>query len=61
MKFLKQATYIGYVTAKLSNLSKQHTDLHRILFTEGSLKIKKDLELASRPHFSYNFDKKIIF
>ena len=30
----------------------QHADLHRILFTEDSLKIKKGLELVSRPHFS---------
>ena len=33
----------------------QHADLLRFLFTEDSLKIKKGLELVSRPHFSYNF------
>ena len=33
----------------------QHPGLHRFLFKEYSLKIKKDLELGSRPHFSYNF------
>ena len=33
----------------------QDTDLLRFLFKEGSLKIKKGLELVSRPHFSYNF------
>ena len=33
----------------------QHADLLEILFTEDSLKIKKGLELVSRPHFSYNF------
>ena len=39
----------------------QHTDLHRIFFTEDSLKIQKSLEVVSRPHFSYNFlIKKII-
>ena len=48
MKFLKQATYIKYVIAKLSKFV-------QILFTEDSLKIKKGLELVSRPHFSYNF------
>ena len=30
----------------------QHADLLRIVFTEDSLKIKKDLGLVSRPHFS---------
>ena len=29
-----------------------HADLHRILFTENSLKIKKGLELVSMPQFS---------
>ena len=33
----------------------QHADLHRIFFTEDFLKIKKGLELVSRPHFSKNF------
>ena len=28
----------------------QHTDLLRLLFTEDSLKIKKDLELVSGPN-----------
>ena len=42
--------------------SNQHADLLRSLFTEDSLKIKKGLELVSRPHFSYNFyDKKLYF
>ena len=31
--------------------SNQHTDLLRFLFTKDYLKIKKDLELVSRPHF----------
>ena len=52
MKFLKQATYIGYVIAKRSKSVQQHADLLRIGFTEDSLKIKKGLELVSRPHFS---------
>ena len=39
----------------------QHADLHRIFFIEGFLKIKKGLELVSRPHFWKNFFiKKII-
>ena len=49
MKLLKQAIYIRYVIAELSN---QPADLLRFLFTEVSLKIKKGLELVSRPHFS---------
>ena len=32
--------------------SNQYADLLRIVFTEDSFKIKKGLELASRPHFS---------
>ena len=36
----------------------QYADLHRILFTEDSLKIKKGLELVFRPNFSYNFFNK---
>ena len=32
-----------------------HADLLRFLFKEDSLKIKKVLELVSRPHFSQNF------
>ena len=32
-----------------------HVYLLRFLYTEDSLKIKKGLELVSRPHFSYNF------
>ena len=39
----------------------QRAGLLRFLFTEDSLKIKKDLELVSRPHFPYNFMiKKVI-
>ena len=38
-----------------------HVGLLRFLFTEDSLKIKKGLELVSRPHFPYNFMiKKVI-
>ena len=60
MKLLKQTTYIRYVLAKQNyqNLSKS---AHRFYFTEDSLKIKKGLELVSRPYFSYNFFKKISF
>ena len=40
----------------------QHADLLRMLFVEDFWKIKKGLELVSRPHFSYNFfDKKNLF
>ena len=38
----------------------QCTDIIRFLFTEDYLKIKKDLELVSKPHFSF-FDKKFSF
>ena len=33
----------------------QHGDLLRFLFTEDSLKLKKDLELVSRQNFPQNF------
>ena len=33
----------------------QHADLLTILFTEDSWKIRKGLELVSRPHFAYTF------
>ena len=56
MKFMKQATYIGYVMAKLLK-SVQISMLTSLesFFTEDSWKIEKGLELVSRPHFSYNF------
>ena len=53
MKFLKQTTLIRYVTAKLSKFVQFSTlSSYRFPFTEDSLKIKKGLELVSRPHFS---------
>ena len=33
----------------------QHADFLSFLYIEDSLKIKKDLELDSRPHFSWKF------
>ena len=36
----------------IKNCPNQNTDLPRFLFKEDSLKIKKGLELVSRPHFS---------
>ena len=39
----------------------QHAELLGMLFIEDSLKIKKGLELVSRPHFSYNFLIKKLF
>ena len=54
MKILKQAIYIRYVIAKLSKLV-QTAYRPPQLFTEDSLKIKKGLELVSRPHFSWDF------
>ena len=58
MKVLKQATYIRYVLAKLSKLSKQHADLRRFLFTEDSLKIKKHFFLFQK-HFLLPIQKKL--
>ena len=55
MKLLKQAINITYVLAKLSKFVQISTNALRFLLTEDSLKIKKDLELVSRPCFSYNF------
>ena len=37
----------------------QHADLVRLLFTDGSLKSRKGLELVSRPHILQNFSIKI--
>ena len=55
-KFLKEVTYIRYVIANLSTFSpNQHAGLLRFFFPEHSLKIKKGLEIESRPHFSCNF------
>ena len=39
----------------------QHAHLLRFFFKEDSMKIKKGLELVSRPHFSYFFDKHFPF
>ena len=61
MKLLKQATHIRHKLAKLSKFVQISTDLLRLLFTEDSLKIKKGLEPASRPYFSYKFLIKIFF
>ena len=52
---MKQATYIEYVTTKLSkSCQNQHAHLLRFLFTEDSLEIQ-NLKLSSKPHFPYNF------
>ena len=56
MKFLKQAAYIRYVVAKLSKFVQISM---QTFWPEDSLKIKKGLELISRPLFSYNFLKEI--
>ena len=54
MKFSKEATYICIgKTIKFS--PNQYTNLLRFYFTGAFLKIKKGLELVSRPYFSYNF------
>ena len=56
----ESATYIKYVIAKLLIfIKKQYTDPITVLFTEGSFKIKKGLELVSRSRFSSNFLLKI--
>ena len=47
--------YLIYNTKSIKNYPNQQADLHRIFLTEVSLKIKKGLELVSRPHFSNNF------
>ena len=39
----------------------QHAHLLRFFFKEDSMKIKKGLELVSRLHFSYFFDKHFSF
>ena len=63
MKFLKQATYIRYETAKLSKFVQNSmvTSTESFL-AEDSLKTIKGLELVFRPYFSYNFlTRKIYF
>ena len=57
MKFLKQATYIRYVS-KFVQISTQ-TFSESLL--EDPLKIQKGLELVSRLNFSYDFLIKILF
>ena len=61
MKFLKQATYIRYIcnSKSIKICPNQHAKFHRIFFTKVSLKIKKGLELVSRPHFPYVLVKKL--
>ena len=49
MKFLKQATYIRSVIAKLQNI----VQISVQIFSDSILeKIEKDLELVSRPYLS---------
>ena len=55
MKLLTQATYIRYESAKLSKFTQVSSQTSLYFFTDDSLKIKKGLELVSRPHFSYKF------
>ena len=56
---LKTSSTPFLVCKKLSSNSigkgNQQVDLLRLIFREDSLKIKKVLELVSRPHFPYNF------
>ena len=55
MKFLKQATYIRYILAKLSKPVQITKHTSSYFFTEDYLKIKKGLELVSNPYFLQNF------
>ena len=53
MKLLRQATYIPDMCQRTIKIyPNQHTEFHRFLSTEDSLKIKKGLELVPRSHFS---------
>ena len=52
MEFMKQATYIGYVIAKLLKSVQIMLTSLESFFTEDSWKIEKGLELVSRPNFS---------
>ena len=49
-----EASYLYWIcnSKALEICSNEHADLFRIIFTEDSLKIKKALELVSRPPFS---------
>ena len=55
MKFLRQATYIRYILAKLSKPVQITKQTSSDFFTEDYLKSKKGLELVSRPCFLQNF------
>ena len=57
---LLEAIYLYYIyNSKAIKISpNQHAGLIRFLLTDDSLKIKKVLELVSRPHFSNNFSIK---
>ena len=57
MKFLKQATYIRYVS-KFVQIS---TQAFSESLLEDPLKIEKGLELVSRLNISYDFLIKILF
>ena len=52
MKFFKKSTYIRYVIGVIQ-ISRNYAT--QIPFYMDSLKIKKDLELVSRPYFPNNF------
>ena len=55
------AIYLYWIcNSRLIDISpNQHAGLLRFFFTEDSLKIKKSVELVSRPHFPYIFLIKI--
>ena len=61
MKFLKQATYIRYILAKLSKPVQITKRTSSDFFTEDYLKIKKGLELVSKSHFLQNLKKFFFF
>ena len=52
-----EASYLYYIcnSKAVKICPNQYADLLRFLYTEDSLKIKKSLELVSRPHFSWDF------
>ena len=59
MKFLKQATYIRYISKTIKTCPNHDTDF--LSFFLRDLKIKKGLELVSRAQFLQNFFMKSFF
>ena len=52
-----EASYLYYIIAKLPKFVQISLHTTSDSFIQSTLKIKKDLKLVPRPHFSYNFTR----